>query len=158
MKKIIRLTETELINVIKNVVKEQKEIPVVPSDTIVKKVGTNLKIGIEGKSANIYSLYLPVLGKTEITMADLSSNILKIEFAVTYGTGNTVEKKLNDKKDDLKSSGITVKKIEGDTFSRDRFLLTINLKENKKVSQGIINARKGAQYIELASDVSLKIA
>lgn len=80
MKKIIRLTETELINVIKNVIKEQKEIPVVPSDTIVKKVGTNLKIGIEGKSANIYSLYLPVLGKTEITMADLSSNILKIEF------------------------------------------------------------------------------
>lgn len=158
MKKIIRLTETELINVIKNVIKEQKEIPVVPSDTIVKKVGTNLKIGIEGKSANIYSLYLPVLGKTEITMADLSSNILKIEFAVTYGTGNAVENKLNDKKDELKSSGITVKKIEGDTFSRDRFLLTINLKENKKVSQGIINARKGVQYIELASDVSLKIA
>jgi hypothetical protein len=157
MKKIIRLTESELIHVIKNVIKEQT-VPVVPSDTIVKKVGTDIKIGIEGKSANIYSLYLPVLGRTEITMADLNDNILKIEFAVTYGTGNAVEKKLNDKKDELKSSGITVKKIEGDTFSRDRFLLTIKLKENKKVSQGIINARKGAQYIELASDVSLKIA
>ena len=90
-------------------------------------------------------------------MADLNDNILKIEFAVTYGTGNAVENKLNDKKDELKSSGITVKKIEGGITSRDRFLLTIKLKENKKVSQGLINARKGAQYIELASDVSLKI-
>jgi len=157
MKKIIRLTESELINVIKNVIKEQT-VPVVPSDTIVNKVGTDIKIGIEGKSANIYSLYLPILGRTEITMAELNANILKIKFAVTYGTGNSVENKLNEKKDEMEESGITFKKIETGALSRDQFLITINLKKNKKVSQGLIDARKGVQYIQLTSDVSLKIA
>lgn len=158
MKKIVRLTERELITVIKNVIKEQKEVPVVPSDTIVKKVGSDIKIGIEGKVAHIYSLYLPVLGRTEVTMASLNDSVLKIEIAVTYGTGNQVEKKLNEKKDEMQNSGITITKKEGDTFSRDRFLFTINLKKNKKVSQGLIDARKGTQYIPLTSDVSLKIA
>lgn len=158
MKKIVRLTERELITVIKNVIKEQKEIPVVPSDTIVKKVGTGIKIGIEGKSANVYTLYLGTLGKTDVTEASLSGDYLKIEVSVTYGTGDIVEKKLEANKEKLKTTGIVVNKKEGGAFQKDRFLFTINIKKNKKVSQGLIDARKGVQYIELTDDVALKIA
>ena len=71
MKKIIRLTESELIKVIKNVIKEQVDVPQIPSDTIVKKYGTDIKIGIEGKESHIYSLTLPILGKTEVTSVNL---------------------------------------------------------------------------------------
>lgn len=158
MKKVVRLTESQLIKVIKNVIKEQKEVPVVPSDTIVKKVGTGIKIGVEGKSANVYTLYLGTLGKTDVTEASLSGDYLKIEVSVTYGTGGIVEKKLEANKEKLKSTGIVVNKKEGGAFEKDRFLFTINIKKNKKVAQGLIDARKGTQYIELTDDVALKIA
>jgi hypothetical protein len=159
MKKIIRLTESELIKVIKNVIKEQVDVPQIPSDTIVKKYGTDIKIGIEGKESHIYSLTLPILGKTEVTSVnlDLNAKLLKIEIAVPFGLGGRVESKLGDKKDEMKESGIYVSKVEVGTTDRQRFLFKINLGVNKKVSQGIINARSGTQQVSLTSDGDVKL-
>jgi len=159
MKKIIRLTESELIHVIKNVIKEQSDIPKIPSDTIVKKYGTDIKIGIEGKESHIYSLTLPILGKTEVTSVDLNldQKILKIEIAVPFGLGGRVESKLDEKKSEMKESGIYVSKVEVGSMDRQKFLFKINLGANKKVSQGIINARTGVQQISLTSDGDVKL-
>ena len=57
----------------------------------------------------------------------------------------------------MKESGIYVSKVEVGTTDRQRFLFKINLGVNKKVSQGIINARSGTQQVSLTSDGDVKL-
>lgn len=156
---IVRLTESELINVVRKVISEQTQP--VPSDTIVVNVGTKIKIGIKNKSAKIYKLKLPIIGTTDVVDAtiDHNSDFLTIKIKAPYGFGTSIGNRLNADKSKLSQGGITVTKSTetGCIACNDFYKFKIDLKKNKKVATAIISARKGSEFIKLTDDVSLSV-
>ena len=144
-----------------SVLNEQYDKYILPSDTLVKKVDTGIVIGIKGNEKKQYSYNIKIkdLGVTDVASAslDLPNNKLTIILYIPYGLGGTVDSKLKDKKKDMEKSGISVSRISGGTFERDKQKFVIDLKKNDGVVKGIEKAREGNTYIKLTDDVSLSV-
>lgn len=144
-----------------SVLNEQYDKYVLPSDTLVKKVDTGIVIGIKGNEKKQYSYNIKIkdLGVTDVASAslDLPNNKLTIILYIPYGLGGTVDSKLKDKKKDMEKSGISVSRISGGTFERDKQKFVIDLKKNTGVVKGIEKAREGNTFIKLTDDVSLSV-
>ena len=144
-----------------SVLNEQYDKYILPSDTLVKKVDTGIVIGIKGNEKKQYSYNIKIkdLGVTDVASAslDLPNNKLTIILYIPYGLGGTVDSKLKDKKKDMEKSGISVFRISGGTFERDKQKFVIDLKKNDGVVKGIEKAREGNTYIKLTDEVSLSV-
>lgn len=143
------------------VLNEQYDKYILPSDTLVKKVDTGIVIGIKGNEKKQYSYNIKIkdLGVTDVASAslDLPNNKLTIILYIPYGLGGTVDSKLKDKKKDMENKGISVSRISGGTFERDKQKFVIDLKKNDGVVKGIEKAREGNTYIKLTDEVSLSV-
>lgn len=143
------------------VLNEQYDKYILPSDTLVKKVDTGIVIGIKGNEKKQYSYNIKIkdLGVTDVASAslDIPNNKLTIILYIPYGFGGVVDSKLKDKKKDMENSGISVSRISGGTFERDKQKFVIDLKKNDGVVKGIEKAREGNTYIKLTDDVSLSV-
>lgn len=144
-----------------SVLNEQYDNYILPSDTLVKKVDTGIVIGIKGdeKKQHSYNIKIKDLGVTDVASAslDLPNNKLTIILYIPYGLGGTVDSKLKDKKKDMENKGISVSRISGGTFERDKQKFVIDLKKNDGVVKGIEKAREGNTYIKLTDEVSLSV-